>query len=126
MLEGGARPALLLDSCEAAACQQAGARQRVEVVRGVGDTLIDLVREVVDGSFALREHVDDLRPSAASERLGDLGEGVKEAVLGCAVAHQGLILLVTSRLVKYSNEYLTNAGAGGQDVRKPARDVDAA
>ena len=77
-------------------------------MRGVGDALIDLVRELVDGAFALREHVDDLRPSAARERLGDLGEGVEEAVLGCTVAHQGLILLAASRLVKYSNKYLTS------------------
>ena len=56
-------------------------------MRGVGDGLIDLARELVDRAFALREHVDDLGPPAAPERLGDLGERIEENVLGFTIAH---------------------------------------
>ena len=71
-----------------AACQEAGARERLEVMRSVGNALVDLTGDVVDGAFALREHVDDLCPSATRECLGDFGERVEECILGFTIAHR--------------------------------------
>ena len=57
------------------------AARRAEVVRGVGDALVDLAGDLLDRSLALGEEVDDLGPASAAEGLGHRGERVVELVL---------------------------------------------
>jgi len=73
--------------------QQPSAGHRPKVVRGVGHALADLFGDVVNGSFALGEDVDDLGPPAAGQRLGDLRETVEERVLGGSVTHGAIVRL---------------------------------
>ena len=64
------------------------ARQCLQVMRRVGEALGDLGREILDGAFALGEHVDNFGPPAAGERFGDRGERVEEGFLGFVLAHR--------------------------------------
>ena len=50
---------------------QARASQHLQMLRGVGDALPNLVRQLVDRAFPLGEHVDDLGSPPAAERLRD-------------------------------------------------------
>jgi hypothetical protein len=54
----------------------------LQVMRGIGDALLDLARQLVDRALALREHVDDLGAAAVTNRLGNRGECVEERGLG--------------------------------------------
>jgi len=44
--------------------------------------LSDLGGDVLHGALALGQHIDDLDPAPARQRLGDLGEPVAERFLG--------------------------------------------
>jgi hypothetical protein len=57
------------------------------VLRGVGDALRDLARELFDRTLALREDVDDLRPAAAAERLRHRRERVEQRRLRRSMRH---------------------------------------
>jgi hypothetical protein len=61
------------------------------MMRRVRDTLADLLREIVDRSRALREHIDYLGPSPACERASDLGKRVEKGFLGDSITHSASI-----------------------------------
>ena len=69
-------------------CHQPGGRQCAQVERRVRHALADLGGELVDVPLALREHVDQLGAAPVGERLGDLGKGVEQRILGNAVTHR--------------------------------------
>jgi hydroxyacylglutathione hydrolase len=71
-----------------------------EMVRGVRHALSDLIRELLDGSFALRQDIDNLCTTPTRQRLGDLGERIEQSVLRYPVTHLEL------PLSSYSNYYL--------------------
>ena len=65
----------------AAGRDQTGRGEDPEMERGVGDALADLGGELLDVTFALGEHVDQLGSAPVAERLGDLGERVEQRIL---------------------------------------------
>jgi hypothetical protein len=90
----------------AAARNKTGARERLQVMRRVGDALLELTGEVVDGAFALREHVHDFGPPPAGQTLGHVREGGEQRILGVPVAHKPS-MCPRCGIVKYSNDHLT-------------------
>jgi hypothetical protein len=74
----GAKP--VVDACALPPGRdQPSGGEGAEVERRVRQALADLRGEVVNVSFALGQHVDDLGPPAVRQRLGDLGEPVEQA-----------------------------------------------
>jgi hypothetical protein len=61
--------------------------EHLQVLRGVRDRLGDLARDLVDRALALGEQVDDLRPTAAAERLSHRRQSVEESRLRFAASH---------------------------------------
>ena len=80
--------------------QHTGSRHRPQVMRGVGDTLVDLGGDLLNGTFALGEDVDDLRSPATAQRLGHLGERIEQGILRCPISH------ADPPIRQYSNYYL--------------------
>ena len=62
--------------------------QNLQVLRRVRDALGDLVRDLLDRALALREHIHDLRPAAAAERLRHRRERVEQGHLRGPIAHK--------------------------------------
>ena len=91
----------------AAGAQHAGSGHRPQVMRGVGHALADLVGDLLDGTFALGEDVDDLGSPATGQRLGHLGERVEQRILRCPISHADLPI---SSMFKLLLEY--GAGKG--------------
>ena len=58
-----------------------------EVMRRVRHALADLVGDLVHGTFALGEQVNDLCPPSAGQRLCYFREPVEQRVLGRSVTH---------------------------------------
>src|SRR5438132_4790840 len=58
-------------------------------MRRVGHGLADLLGDLVHRPLALRQHIRDLGPAAAGQRLGHLGEACVERVLGRSITHAG-------------------------------------
>jgi hypothetical protein len=74
---------------------QAGSGERLQVMRRVRHTLLDLDGELVDRSLTLGENIDDLGAPPTRERLRCLGERVEQGVLGGAVPHVRIQLPVS-------------------------------
>ena len=53
----------------------------------VRQALADLVRDLLDRTLALREHVDDLRPAAAPQGLRNGRKRVEERSLRSSLTH---------------------------------------
>ena len=60
---------------------QPGLAQDLEVLAGVGHRQADLTGQGLHGAFAVGEHVQQLDPPAAGQRLGRPGELSNNAVL---------------------------------------------
>ena len=71
----------------ATSADQARAKQPLQVLGGVRDGLVDLQCEVLDGSLALGEYVDELGTTTVRQRLRGLGQRVEERRLGCVIRH---------------------------------------
>ncbi len=65
---------------------QAGGRERTKMERRVGDALVDLVGQILDVTFALGQHVDDLGSPAVRKRLRHLGEAVEQRIFRVTIA----------------------------------------
>jgi hypothetical protein len=71
------------DPCSLAArADEPYSRELLQVMRGVGDALIDLARQLIDRALALCEHVHNLGAATVTNRLGNRGERVEERGLG--------------------------------------------
>ena len=66
---------------------ESGARQHLQVLRGVGDALRELVRDLLDRTLTLREQVDDLGPPPAAERPRDRRERIEQRHLRRSARH---------------------------------------
>ena len=78
-----------------ARAHQTGAQEQLQVVRGVGNALIDLGRDLLDRALALGEQVHYLSTSATAERLRHRGERIEQRIF-CSSTH----------IFKLSLEYL--------------------
>ena len=71
----------------AARAHQPRPRQHLQMLRGVGDALVDLARDLLDRAFALRKQVDDLSATAAPQRLRDRRQSVEQRRLRRTTGH---------------------------------------
>lgn len=66
---------------------QAGLGQGPEVERGVGHGLADLIRQLLDVTFTLGQHVDQLSPTPVGQCLGHVSKPVEQGVLARSISH---------------------------------------
>ena len=71
----------------AAASDQAGLAQDLQVLAGVGHRQADLAGQGLHGPLAVGQHVQQLDPPAAGQGLGRPGELVEQGRLGRPVTH---------------------------------------
>src|ERR671919_2983865 len=71
----------------AAGTDEPRSRELLQVMRGVGDALLDLARQLVDRALALGENVDDLGATAVANRLRNRGERIEERGLRGTCSH---------------------------------------
>src|SRR5947208_959243 len=61
---------------------QADFAQHLQVLTGIGNRHADFGSQTLDGTFAVRKHVQDLEAAPVGERLSQAGELVEERRLG--------------------------------------------
>jgi hypothetical protein len=92
----------------AAGGDHAGAREGAQVVGGVGHALPDLVGDLLDGTLALGEQVDDLGSATGPQGTGHLGKCRKQCILRRPIAH--LLILRSCQLPVKFIQVLDKAG----------------